>query len=350
MGIALDRIVSVERISGQTPGLGGDQEFRVYVTLKPDTREVLEKSREFFRDHDNTVYHAGYPHSYRQAGKEPSIQISMSDDGLRGDIDVDYRSRKAPQGLFNGHLTSANSDVRMGDNAKRHNNRWQGLIPWWQQVFGRVDESTGNSGDVINSERPDAMPTPLPPDRPLGAAPERLEDAAQEFLTDWLVRHEYEQALAFLSPRAYACLNLEDTGSNKPLDAAAARRELRKLMEYSAGKVGPVPNLTACHRRIHTAGSAARRRRSCIQAGVPGDAAARNVGPHVSVRTSDSLTGRNRILRRGAAIQEARRRHTRAALDPGSGSMEAGVVSAARPIATDQASFRAVIPPTIRRW
>ena len=48
-----------------------------------------------------------------------------------------------------------------------------------------------------------------------------------------------------MSPRAYACLNLEDTSSNKPLDAAAARRELRKLMEYSAGKVGPVPNLTA---------------------------------------------------------------------------------------------------------
>ena len=245
MGTAIDRIVSVDRISGQNPGLGGDQEFRVYVTLKPDTREVLENSREFFRAHDNTVYHAGYPYSYRQAGKEPSIQISMSDDGLRGDIDVDYRSRKAPQGLFNGHLTSANSDVRMGDNAKRHNNRWQGLIPWWQQVFGRVDESAGESGDVINSERPDAAPTPLPPDRPLGAAPERLEDAAQEFLTDWLVRHEYEQALAFLSPRAYACLNLEDTGSNKPLDAAAARRELRKLMEYSAGKVGPVPNLTS---------------------------------------------------------------------------------------------------------
>ena len=245
MGLALDRIISVERISGQTPGLGGDQEFRVYVTLKPDTREVLEKSREFFRDHDNTVYHAGYPHSYRQAGKEPSIQISMSDDGLRGDIDVDYRSRKAPQGLFNGHLTSANSDVRMGDNAKRHNNRWQGLIPWWQQAFGRVDESMGNSGDVLNSERPDATPTPLPPDRPLGAAPERLEDAAQEFLTDWLVRHQYDQALAFLSSRAYACLNLADSGSHKSLDAAAARRELRKLMEYSAGKVGPVPNLTS---------------------------------------------------------------------------------------------------------
>ena len=38
MGTALDRIASVERISGQNPGLGGDQQFRIFVTLKPDTR------------------------------------------------------------------------------------------------------------------------------------------------------------------------------------------------------------------------------------------------------------------------------------------------------------------------
>ena len=78
-------------------GTGGDEQFRVYVRLKPDTREMLEKSREFFRDHENTVYHVGYPHSYRQAGKEPNIQISMSEDGLRADIDVDYRSSGSPQ-------------------------------------------------------------------------------------------------------------------------------------------------------------------------------------------------------------------------------------------------------------
>ena len=56
--------------------------------------------------------------------------------GCARDIDVDYRSSRSPQGLFNGHITSANSDVRVGDNAKRHNGRWQGLIPWWQQVLG----------------------------------------------------------------------------------------------------------------------------------------------------------------------------------------------------------------------
>jgi len=53
---------------------------------------------------------------------------------------------------------------------------------------------------------------------------ELLEDAEQDFLTDWLVRHSYDQALAFSSTRAYTCLNVADSGSSKSLDAAAARR------------------------------------------------------------------------------------------------------------------------------
>ena len=98
LGTALDRLASVERIAGQYQGLPGDQQFRLFVTLKPDTRDVLEKTREFSRDHDNTVYHVGYPHSYRQVGREPNIQFSLSEDGLRADIDVDYRSSKSPAG------------------------------------------------------------------------------------------------------------------------------------------------------------------------------------------------------------------------------------------------------------
>ena len=92
--------IGVEAVIGSrasTTGRGGDQQFRIYVTLKPGTREVLDKCREFFADHENTVYHAGFPHSYRQSGKEPNSQISMSEDGLRADIDVDYRSSRSPQ-------------------------------------------------------------------------------------------------------------------------------------------------------------------------------------------------------------------------------------------------------------
>ena len=65
-------------------------------------------------------------------------------------------------------------------------------------------------------------PTSLPPDRPIDAAPDRIEDAAQEFLTDWLVRRKYDEALAVLSPRALACVNLTGDGKDQELDADGA--------------------------------------------------------------------------------------------------------------------------------
>jgi hypothetical protein len=236
LGMAIDRIAAVERVAGQYAGKGGDEQFRLYVRLEPGTRDVLEKSREFFKDHENTVYHIGYPHSYRQIGKEPNMQFSLSEDGLRADIDVDYRSSKSPQALFNGHLTAANSDVRVGDNTQRHNGRWGGLVAWWQDFIGHLHEPDTIEGEALGLNRPD-VPTPTPPDRPAGAEPERIEDATQEFLSDWLVRHEYDQALQFLSPRSYACLNLTDNARDQSLDAAASRRELLTLMKYSAGRL-----------------------------------------------------------------------------------------------------------------
>jgi hypothetical protein len=243
LGTALDRVEGVERIAGQYAGRGGDEQFRLYVQLKPDTRDVLGKSREFFRDHENTVYHVGYPHSYRQAGKEPNIQISMAEDGLTADIDVDYRASKTPQSMFNGHLTSANSDIRVGENSDKHGARWTGLITWWQSL-GRLAQAVPDQPDLLNLDRPEVA-TPLPADRPLGASPEKVEDAVQEFLTDWLVRRQYDQALEFLSPRSYACLNLDDDARGQALDARGARRELRRIMEYSSGKFAAHSNLTS---------------------------------------------------------------------------------------------------------
>jgi hypothetical protein len=146
--------------------------------------------------------------------------------------------------LFNGHLTSANSDVRAGDNPALHNGRWQGLVLWWQEVFGRLRESMPKQEDLLGLDRPDA-PTPLPPDRAANAAIDRIEDAAQEFLTDWLVRREYDQALAVVSPHAHACLNLNDDAKPETLDAAGARRELRRIMEYASEKLGARPDLTS---------------------------------------------------------------------------------------------------------
>src|SRR4029453_5373393 len=104
-------------------------------------------------------------------------------------------------------------------------------------------EALPDQPDLLNLDRPDA-PTPLPPDRPLGASPDRVEDAVQEFLTDWLVRRQYDQALDFLSPRSYACLNLNEDSRGQALDAAGAPPELWRIMEDSGGKGGGHPNRT----------------------------------------------------------------------------------------------------------
>ncbi len=243
LGSPIDLLDGIDRIAGQYAGRDGDQQFRLYVRLKPEARDILEKSREFFRDHENTMYHVGYPHSYRQTGKEPNIQFSLSEDGRGADIDVDYRSSKSPRALFNGHLTSANSDVRVGENPRLHNGRWNGFIAWWQDVFGQLNDPTEPDRDLLYADHL-PVPTPLPPDRPLGAAPERIEDAVQEFLTDWLVRREYDQALDALSPQAYACLNLDDSAGDEALLADQSRQRLQEVMSYSVDQIGRKASLT----------------------------------------------------------------------------------------------------------
>ena len=68
------------------------------------------------------------------------------------------------------------------NNSNRHRGRWGSFIVWWQDAFGRLPESSPEQRDPLDLDRPDAPATPLPPDRPAGSAPERIEDAAQEFL------------------------------------------------------------------------------------------------------------------------------------------------------------------------
>src|SRR5215467_6869495 len=140
MGSALNLVQSIEAINGKVPRARGDLQFRIYVVLKPDALQKLKASNEFFRDRDNTVFHHGYPLNYREGGGAPSIQVSISKDTRHADIDVDYRSAKFPQGLVNGHLTSANSDVRARGNTQKHLQRWQGLIDWWDHLFGFPEE------------------------------------------------------------------------------------------------------------------------------------------------------------------------------------------------------------------
>lgn len=100
------------------------------MVLKPSTLERQAGSAELGRGPDNTVFQKGCPICYRSKGGAPSIQESIARDGKRADIDVDYRSSSLPASMFNGHLRAANSDVRAGNNAERHQGRWRGFSDW----------------------------------------------------------------------------------------------------------------------------------------------------------------------------------------------------------------------------
>ena len=88
------------------------------------------------------------------------------------------------------------------------------------------------------------VPTDLPPNRPPGTPIEAPEDAIQEFLTDWLVRQDVDEAMSFMSDRAYACVNIDDNAGEEALGASGARDALRELMSFSADRLGRRSNLT----------------------------------------------------------------------------------------------------------
>ena len=48
-----------------------------------------------------------------------------------------------------------------------------------------------------------------------------------------------------MSTRAYACLNTSDDNTKSALDASAARKQLRTLMEYANQRLGPKTDLTS---------------------------------------------------------------------------------------------------------
>lgn len=245
LGKALDLVSGIERVAGQYYGRSGDEQFRLYVYLKEGARDVLERSREFHFGHLNTVYHVGYPESYRQGDGLPSIQFSVNEVGDKADIDVDYRSSKFPQSMFNGHLTSSNSDVRAGDNPERHAARWSGFVAWWRDVFGRLPfgEEKEAGPDLLSKASTEVI-TPLPPNRPRGEEPAELHDAAQEFLTDWLVRRDIDEAAQFVSRRVLACVNTDDVTGDETLRDQAAASVLRDGMRRIGEALGRVSSLT----------------------------------------------------------------------------------------------------------
>lgn len=194
-GDALELVDVVEDVAGEFPGKRGDQQFRIYAVMKPDTIERLQDSEEFFRDNDNRRYHKGFPVCFRMPNV-PSIQVSLTRDGRRADIDVDYRSPKFPQALVNGHLRAANSDVRVGNNGDRHNQRWNGLSLWWKALFGF--DFSANASKENASQNATGIPT-----SPRVTSKESLDNAVQDFLTSWLLEDKPRFAVPYFSRRSY---------------------------------------------------------------------------------------------------------------------------------------------------
>jgi hypothetical protein len=232
LGDGLELIERVDTVRGQVPGAGGDHQFRIYALLGSDAMAKLERSREFRRGADNTVYHRGYPINFRAQGGTPSIQISIAEDRRNADVDVDYRGSSFPVALFNGHLTSANSDVRAGNNFDRHVDRWSGFNNWWRSFFGirldrRPDEDT--TGTIAIPARP-----------AIGRQP--VDEMVHGFLRTWLVEGNVLESMAFVSDRAYACL-AEDAPNPAAFDRGMAPFRMLTLLKAAKDAIGPLQSL-----------------------------------------------------------------------------------------------------------
>jgi hypothetical protein len=225
---ALTLVERVDAVRGQIPQTASDRQFRMYARLTPNARALLERSREFRRVADNSVFHKGYPLNYREQGGTPSIQISIAPDGRLADIDVDYRSSSFPVALFNGHLSASNSDVRAGNNADRHAARWTGFENWWRGFFGvRLDKAP----DVADKTSPLALPK-IP-----RAGRKDIDVMAHDFLRAWLVEGDVVAAMGYVSERAYACL-AEDAPDPSAFDRGVAPFQLMGNLKAAHDAVG----------------------------------------------------------------------------------------------------------------
>jgi hypothetical protein len=223
----IDLVDKVDRVAGQILGADGDEQFRIYVQMKPDALRLLDQSREFKRAADNTTYHKGYPISYRGKGGPPSIQISLTRDAARADIDVDYRSSRFPAGLVNGHLSASNSDVRSGNNVERHNKQWSGLSNWWRNLLGLpLLENINLQGQVIAREPVHKNAKPA--------------DAIFDFLNSWLVEQKPNESIAYFGEEAYACMN---PAEGTKLDLGMAKFAIFQNMRSVDERIGRISSL-----------------------------------------------------------------------------------------------------------
>jgi hypothetical protein len=250
----------MDQVLGEEAGAGGDRQFRMYVYLKPKAVDIPSSSREFFHDKDNTVYHNGFPICYRLKHGPPSIQFSITKDERMSDIDVDYRSATFPKALFDGRLTAGNSDVRAGGNLATHDNRWEGLNGWWRQVFGFTLGSSAKASKDATTGRAPTIPV-----NPRVTANQGIDASVHDFLKSWVVDRQPQNAVAYLSPLSYPCLETMARQKQEAIQAGhgavphldcdeSIRREPRQCYlrwKASTGKLWPFVSTTAVTPALH---------------------------------------------------------------------------------------------------
>jgi hypothetical protein len=234
LGRAIDLVSAVDQVMGEESGASGDQQFRLYVYLKPNAVDILNRSQEFLHDKDNTGYHKGFPICYRLKNGPPSIQFSVSRDHKLSDVDVDYRSSGFPKGLLNGHLTAANSDVRAGNNLTLHDGRWSGLNGWWRDVFGQFG-SGGTQPKEATTERLGHIPM-----NPGVKADEGVDKSAHDFLQSWIVAKKPNESVTYFSRRSYPCLEVLAKKSTQPVQQGMIRLRTMMAMEKFSDSLGAV--------------------------------------------------------------------------------------------------------------
>jgi hypothetical protein len=249
LGTAFDVISYLETVHGKIPESSGDLQFRIYVALKPTALQTLEDSREFKHTGDNTVYHKGYPTNYRQQGGTPSIQISCSRDGRRADIDVDYRSSKFPKAAVNGHLSSSNSDVRAGNNYAQHARRWSGFADWWKSIFGVPLKEADLKEEETKADRGIIPAFPR-------SGKGKIEEAMHDFLNSWLVEQQPNLAVAYISPKAYSCIDQVESDEKKQINPGLVRYYIVNGMKKANRSIGKPASLAEAAESVQPTDSA----------------------------------------------------------------------------------------------
>jgi hypothetical protein len=234
LGRAIDLVEAVDEVLGEQSDARGDRQFRLYVYLKPNAVDILNRSQEFLRDKDNAVYHGGFPICYRLKNGPPSIQFSISRDHKLSDIDVDYRASGFPKGLVNGHLSAANSDVRAGNNLDRHDGRWSGLNGWWRNVFGQL--GTGGKPSVENATE-SVGHIPL---NPGVKADQGIDKSAHDFLQSWVVEKQPNKSVAYFSRQSYQCLEATMQKSKYSVPTGMIRLRTLIAMQKFSDSIGTV--------------------------------------------------------------------------------------------------------------